>query len=481
MFFVKAIHYINLSIDVNSHSCYNKLYKLLIKGDVFVNIRYTKILLTILLLYSIISISTSISKANTNNISSGFSEIEDKIYTTLISSGYSHAGACGIMGNMSVENPEFIPDLEANHGATYGLFQWSDVGNRKTNLFNWCNNRILHPKKVEGQLAFAIYELSGGDTIAAKANDYLKNTTDSTVAAMEFAAGFERCIGSTSNPKNDSKYNGLIYPERKGSTYQALAKRISKANEYDLAYKDFEILPENVLNIKQIPTAGLIAELEDKIEKESIPTVVPVVIDKSLIWKSKILCLLIGYLFGMILISEFFNYKHKLKKKFSIGNKIPDLQSVLKNIGYKEAFIMFACDVIKCYLAFLICFLITKGILYRDLFLWCGLGLILGNDFPFWNKFKGSIGITIALIIILSYMPIWGIICIILGLIAAVIAKSFPIGALCITILASIFSFFCRGIISGIIILVILSILIIKYHKLITKKIRKIKKSHTNS
>lgn len=160
-------------------------------------------------------------------------ERQDRVFNILIENGYSVAGACGIMGNIEVECSEFEPDTLGNNGATYGLFQWNDVGDRRERMKKWCSDNGYDYRELDAQVYYAIYELEGGDSIATRMNSYLKKTDDAYTAAVEFAAGFERCITTDSTQK---KYTGGIYPEFYGKRYQSLKKRITKAMNYYLHY-----------------------------------------------------------------------------------------------------------------------------------------------------------------------------------------------------------------------------------------------------
>ena len=55
-------------------------------------------------------------------------------------------------------------------------------------------------------------------------------------AAVEFAAGFERCI--TDSGKSADKYMGSLYPEFYGEYYQGLSKRVNKAMNYYLRFNE---------------------------------------------------------------------------------------------------------------------------------------------------------------------------------------------------------------------------------------------------
>ena len=397
-----------------------------------------------------------------------FSKVEDSIYVTFLSNGYSPAGACGILGNMSVENPTFDPDLYGTHGYTYGLFQWSDTGKRLTRLRKWCNNRLLYHNRVDGQLAYAMYELQGGDYQASKLDSFLKTTDDAELAAMEFAVGFERCIGSTGDDLRDGVYMGSIYPERYGETYQALTLRMQNALAYYEKYKDTE-LDENLnLKVKKIPTAGIVSEEEDAWE-EVIQRTFPVFkarISETTAWIYRIICLVIGYLFGCILGASIIG-RAVHKRTFKKGHKLPSIQNVLKYIGVKETIFAVLIDASKFYLALGICYLITGGALMNEQILWVGIGVILGNAFPFWRGFKGGMGIVVTVIFLCTYMPIWGVVCVLMGLIVALIFKSFPFGALFISIFAVPYAFILRGWMAGVFFLITMVILLYRHYNFI--------------
>lgn len=159
---------------------------------------------------------------------------EDMVFNALIEAGYSTAGACGIMGNIAVESPDYDPTAVGGNNRTYGLFQWNDVGGRRDNLTRWCEDNELDEESIEGQLKFAMYELKGGDPIAKRLDRMLITTDDVYEAASEFAAGFERCVADSG--KNADIYMGSVYPEYYGHYYQAFSKRINKAMNYYLRY-----------------------------------------------------------------------------------------------------------------------------------------------------------------------------------------------------------------------------------------------------
>lgn len=168
-------------------------------------------------------------------------EREDMVYGMLLKEGFSPAGACGIMGNISVECTSFDPTVLGNNGMTFGLFQWNDVGDRRERLKRWCSDRHIRYDTIIGQIQFATYEIEGGDSIACRLEEYLKTTDNAYTAAMEFTAGFERCV--TKNTAEKGKYVGNIYPGFYGLRYQSMEKRISRALNY---YDRYVVIPANL-------------------------------------------------------------------------------------------------------------------------------------------------------------------------------------------------------------------------------------------
>ena len=171
------------------------------------------------------------------------------VYQSLLKAGYSPAGACGMMGNIAVESPNFDPSVINESNGAFGLFQWTDVGDRQQHLKDFCREHDMNFGSIEGQIAFAVYELSGADPIACRLDDFLKETDNSYAAAAEFCAGFERCITDTG--KKADRYTGSLYPEFYGERYQDLAKRINKGMNYYERYKDdTEDVPEINITIE---------------------------------------------------------------------------------------------------------------------------------------------------------------------------------------------------------------------------------------
>lgn len=399
------------------------------------------------------------------------SEIEDSIYATLIENGYSQAGACGILGNISVENPDFQADLYANNGRTYGLFQWTEAGERQSRLKKWCNNRSIHYDRPEGQIAYALYELGGGDSIAKRINEYMLSTEDPRAAATAFAVGFERCIGATGNKEADGVYTGYLFPEFRGHTYQALNRRMDRAQGYYDKYSVADVNPGLAFDVEKMSKVGIVSEKEDLLF-EVVPTI-EITVGKRNLWPYRILSLVIGYMFGCILGASIIAISIKRKGSVNFSNKTPSIRNVLTYIGIKETILSILIDVIKFYAAVALSFYISKGLLKSELIPWVGIGIILGNDFPFWRKFKGGMGIVVSTLMICAYMPIWGFYCCLIGLGISVITKSFPFGALFISIAAVPYAYIYKGFIGGLFITIVMLLVLVRHYRFVVKFVSK--------
>ena len=413
-----------------------------------------------------------------------FSETEDRIYNTLRTAGYSKAGACGILGNIAVENSSFEADLNGNGGITYGLFQWNNVGERKQNLVTWCNNRSLYPNRIDGQLAFAIHELEGGDPIAKRLERFLKSTNDPSDAAMEFTVGFERCVGSTKNPEIDARYEGSIYPEYYGKTDQAMAKRMEMAEKYYQGYAGYDN-PSLVFKIDATPTPGLVSEIEEKIHID-IQRSLDMNVDATLANDStrlailRLVCVAVGYLCGCIYLSMLFIDKKKIRAhQLKNLKEIPHVRSVLAHFGIEKAAYVLLSDIFKLCFAIALTVVFVKDLSLDDKLLFTGLGAIIGNAFPFWNKFKGGIGLTVTILTLILYMPIWGVLCCIIGVYSAVNLKSLTVGVTIMSIIMIPFTYHYKGIMEGMVVTAIVILLIVSHQRILLRYFdRKVLRAH---
>lgn len=111
---------------------------------------------------------------------------------------------------------------------------------------------------------------------------------------------------------------------------------------------------------------------------------------------SRILCLAIGYLFGLFQTGYIYGKAHNIDiREHGSGNA--GTTNTLRTLGWKAGAITFFGDLFKAVLAVLVAWLIFKD-RYPDtvkvLEMYAGLGAVLGHNFPFYLKFKGGKGIA---------------------------------------------------------------------------------------
>lgn len=142
------------------------------------------------------------------------------MFQFLVKSGYTPAGAAGIMGNLQQES-NFNPTEST--GRYFGIMQLGD--DRLENMKAYAKKIGQDYRTIDAQLNWLIYELKEYQSL----NKYLQTTKDPEMAAQEFCAGYERPV--TSNP-NQMIYTGDLYPKLKNKQrYQELDKRIRYARE----------------------------------------------------------------------------------------------------------------------------------------------------------------------------------------------------------------------------------------------------------
>lgn len=95
----------------------------------------------------------------------GGGSVQARIWSFLRENGFSAAATAGIMGNMQQESGFKVTVEEYSGGGGYGLCQWT--GGRRTLLMNWCQANGKQYNSLEGQLAFLMYEIGGGDATTA--------------------------------------------------------------------------------------------------------------------------------------------------------------------------------------------------------------------------------------------------------------------------------------------------------------------------
>lgn len=118
----------------------------------------------------------------------------------------------------------------------------------------------------------------------------------------------------------------------------------------------------------------------------------------------RILCLVIGYALGLFQTGVIYGKLHHFDlRKHGSGNS--GMTNSLRTMGWKAGIIVFLGDSLKAVLAIVIVWIAFKD-RYPEAVkmfeLYAGLGVILGNNFPFYLKFKGGKGIAATVGIVFS-------------------------------------------------------------------------------
>ena len=138
----------------------------------------------------------------------------------------------------------------------------------------------------------------------------------------------------------------------------------------------------------------------------------------------KILCVLIGYVIGMVILTSHWYSRIKKVDIRSKGSGNPGTTNMGRVLGKKAAIITMIGDIIKAFLSAVICWLIfSVGLKVPidtvNLLLYSGLGVILGHNYPLIFGFKGGKGIATSAGVYLSmvFLPEYFWLLCLLGLI----------------------------------------------------------------
>jgi len=120
----------------------------------------------------------------------------------------------------------------------------------------------------------------------------------------------------------------------------------------------------------------------------------------------RLLCVVIGYLFGLIQTGYIYGKIKKIDiRKHGSGNA--GTTNALRTLGWKAGVITFIGDCLKCVLAVTVVQFLFIQDPHQNLYaMYAGLGAVLGHNFPFYLKFKGGKGIASTAGLILAVNPI---------------------------------------------------------------------------
>lgn len=123
----------------------------------------------------------------------------------------------------------------------------------------------------------------------------------------------------------------------------------------------------------------------------------------------RIVCLVIGYLFGLFQTAYFYGKANGIDiRQHGSGNS--GTTNALRVLGTKAGLIVFLGDCIKCILAVCVIRLLygsTREDMIYLLCIYAATGAILGHNFPFYMNFKGGKGIAATAGMILAFHPVF--------------------------------------------------------------------------
>lgn len=189
-------------------------------------------------------------------------------------------------------------------------------------------------------------------------------------------------------------------------------------------------------------------------------------------WELAVICTVIGYLCGCFLTAELAARLAEGKSASEIGSGNPGMANIMANLGKKAGFFVLAGDVGKTLIAFGVSWLLAGGLLERETFLWTGLGVVLGHNFPFWKKFRGGKGVAVTCTWLIFFMPVWGTVSCIAGGAVVLATGYLPLGAVLIPLLGTCFAFFSQGIMAGIFFLLSFLLMLSRHYRGLLRIVR---------
>ncbi len=129
----------------------------------------------------------------------------------------------------------------------------------------------------------------------------------------------------------------------------------------------------------------------------------------------RVICLVVGYVFGLFQTAYFYGKAHGIDiRQHGSGNS--GTTNALRVLGTKAGLIVFAGDCLKCILAIVLTKLVfgtshtlVFGTNHTEavylLAIYTAAGVILGHNFPFYMNFKGGKGIAATAGLVLAFHP----------------------------------------------------------------------------
>ena len=148
----------------------------------------------------------------------------------------------------------------------------------------------------------------------------------------------------------------------------------------------------------------------------------------------RILCLAIGYVFGLFQTGYLYGKLHKIDiRNYGSGNA--GTTNALRVLGKKAGLIVFLGDFFKTVFACLLVRILFKGNPSLDMYvLYAGVGVILGHNFPCYLHFKGGKGIASTAGILVAMDWRITLVCAVIFLASVILTRYVSLGSILVVV-----------------------------------------------
>lgn len=186
----------------------------------------------------------------------------------------------------------------------------------------------------------------------------------------------------------------------------------------------------------------------------------------------RIVCLIIGYLYGCFLTGELVARCRTGESAALLGTGNPGMANLGHELGLRWGLLVLLGDILKTALACLTVWLLFGAALGRLALLWAALGAVLGHNYPLWMEFRGGKGVAVTCAGLILYDPLWGMAACVTGLAITLISGWLPLGAVVIPVVYLPLALLFRGWEAGALALV-LTVLMVSRHRRGLERIRR--------
>lgn len=174
----------------------------------------------------------------------------------------------------------------------------------------------------------------------------------------------------------------------------------------------------------------------------------------------RFISLLIGYGSGCFLTADIVVKRKEKKSVFEVGTGNPGMANVMKQFGFRAGAMVLGGDLLKTVIAVLTAYLLFGHAAGRIIILYAVLGCTIGHNWPAWHHFSGGKGVSVTCMGIFLYLPGWGLLADIAGMLVVFSTGYLPLGAVVITALYTVFAFAFAGAEAGVLALVLALIML---------------------